>query len=370
MATNLDEINATTHFLIYPDVVEDEYFKNVPLLAYIRQNCIANFPGGSDIRSPFVFAPMIGGSYSRGDTFNITKPQTIAGLVFTPRYYETNVTEYLEDILVINRGTAAEHKLIDIDLKTAMNTISLICALDLQLNGQLAGRTNKINGWVEALNDGLNPSWDGNVYANYGAQARNTDVGDTLNSTPMWGGDAAGTPGPVSYSILEESYQRASRGPVEPKLGVANKLVYAGIKERMQVQQRFAQERDPYFGASGMRMNSAMILKDDYFPSAFYGRNDPRVGNNLTGTFVVPATRTAQSNLPAVGITCTVGEVFAWFNPEKMYFYLADHPLYGFGWTGFKGGWDHTRVAGQILAAVNFEITAPWSGIQIYGLSS
>src|SRR2546430_15276534 len=113
MATNLDELNATTHFFLYPDLVEDNFFKNVPLLAYIRANCLANFHGGTDMRTPFVFGPMIGGGYPRGATFNVTKPQTVAGIVFTPRYYEMNVTEYLEDILVINRGNAANFKLVD-----------------------------------------------------------------------------------------------------------------------------------------------------------------------------------------------------------------------------------------------------------------
>jgi hypothetical protein len=137
----------------------------------------------------------------------------------------------------------------------------------------------------------------------------------------------------------------------------------------MQVQQRFAQEKDPVWGVTGMRMNSALILKDDLFPSLAYGVNHPIFGNYLTGAFVVPATHTAASNLPATGVNCTVGEVFAWFNTDKWLFYVSNDPLFAFGFTGFKPAQDNTRVSGQVLAMVNSQCRSPWSGKQLYGLS-
>ena len=46
--------------------------------------------------------------------------------------------------------------------------------------------TERVNGDDEAMNNGLDPGWYGNVYTQYGNQARNGAVTNTLNSTPLW----------------------------------------------------------------------------------------------------------------------------------------------------------------------------------------
>ena len=43
------------------------------------------------------------------------------------------------------------------------------------------------------MNNGLDPGWYGNVYQNYGNQARNGAVTNTLNSTPLWFGNPDGS---------------------------------------------------------------------------------------------------------------------------------------------------------------------------------
>src|SRR6266567_4646978 len=73
------------------------------------------------------------------------------------------------------------------------------------------------------------------------------------------GNSATGAAGPITYSTLEEAYQDATIGRKEPNLGVGNKAVIAYIKEKLVVQQRFAQERDPVWGVTGFRLNNAMI---------------------------------------------------------------------------------------------------------------
>lgn len=364
----LDEVNAITHFHLYPRVIQDEFFLNAPFAARLRARCMTPFPGGSDMRFTFLYAPMIGGFYNQGQSFNITKPQTYTSATFQPKFLMTNVTEYLEQILVINRGSNSAFSQIEIDLKNAMNTISSIAAVAMNREGQTAARTNFINGWVEALNDGITPGWDGSTYTTYGGQTRNGAISAALNSIPLWGGNTDGSTAPISYGILEESYQNCSRGNEEPDLGVCNKLVYAGIKQRIQPQQRFAQERDPYWGASGFKINNAIVLKDEYFPSARYGQDHAILGSWTTGTVATGTTHSSSSGFPN-STTCTIGEVFTWFNTKKWTLYYAEHPLFGFGFTGFKGGWDHTRVAGQVLAMINLQCQAPWANQQIVGLN-
>lgn len=371
----LDEINLTTLAEIYPTTIEDNFFLDTPFLAYLRAHCLTDFTGGANTRFTFLYAPMIGGAYARGDSFNIAKRQTLAGAVFDPKLYEVSIPEYLEDLEVINKGPLAVFSLIDTDLANAMHTISAIVGIAINRHGQVSGggvignRPKEINGWAEAVNDGVTNAWDGSVFPTYGTATRNSAIGATLNSIPYWCGQQSGAAAPITYQVLEETYQDASIGREEPNLGVSNKAVYAYIKERIQPQQRFAQERDPYFGVSGMKMNSAMILKDDYFPSLRYGQNDPNLGNWLTAGFTSAATPSSFSNMPA-STALTPGEVFNWFNTKKWLLRISNSSLFGFGFTGFKPAQDNTRVVGQILAALNLECVAPRLQKTLFGINS
>ena len=371
----LDEINLTTLAEIYPHTIEDNFFLDTPFLAYLRAQALTDFTGGANTRFTFLYAPMIGGAYARGDNFNITKRQTLAGAVFDPKLYEVSIPEYLEDLEILNKGPLAVFSLIDTDLANAMHTISAIVAIAMARHGQVSSgtvvgnRPKEINGWVEAVSDGITNSWDGSVFTTYGTATRNNVIGSALNSIPYWNGDQAGNASPIVYQTLEETYQDASIGREEPNLGVSNKAVYAYIKERIQPQQRFAQERDPYFGVSGMKMNSAMIMKDDYWPSLRYGKNDPDLGNYLTSTFTSASAPATTSNMPG-STTLHVAEVFNWFNTKKWLLRISNSSLFGFGFTGFKPAQDNTRVVGQILAALNLECVAPRLQKTIFGIGA
>ena len=371
----LDEINLTTLAEIYPHVIEDNFFLDTPFLAYLRAHALTDFTGGANTRFTFLYNPMIGGAYARGDNFNITKRQTLGGAVFDPKLYEVSVPEYLEDLEILNKGPLAVFSLIDTDLANAMHTISAIVAIAMARHGQVSGsgvignRPKEINGWAEAINDGVTNQWDGSYFTTYGTATRNGVIGAALNSIPFWNGTQAGASAPITYQTLEETYQDATIGREEPNLGVSNKAVYAFVKERIQPQQRFAQERDPYFGVSGMKMNSAMILKDDYWPSLRYGKNDADLGNYLTSTFTSHSSVGSGSNMPATQ-TLTVGEVFNWFNTKKWALRVSNSSLFGFGFTGFKPAQDNTRVVGQILAALNLECFAPRLQKTIFGIGS
>lgn len=369
MDPNVAELNSVTLFEIFPRTIEDQFFLGAPLLAYIRDHCLVPFGGGTFMQSPIRYASLLGGFYAPGTSFNIDKRQTIAALQFDTRYVYVSIPEYMEEIMVENVGDNAVASLLNADMQNGVDTFNAIIAVNMALNGQLPGRETAINGWTEALNDGFNPSWDGNVYTSYGQQARNGAVGSTLNSTPQWCGDQAGNAGVIDYPLLEEGYQDACRGRKEPNLGVGNKAVIAYIKEKLVVQQRFQQERDPVWGVMGFRLNNAMILKDDYFPSARYGQDDPVLGNWQTGTFTVPATATAASGLPEAETTCTVGEVFCFFNTFDILFRMADNEQYGGGFSGFVPAQDNTRVVGQIKAMVNLQFLTAYAHKQFYGIN-
>lgn len=387
---NIDELNATTLGEIFPRTVKDNYFLGSPLLAYVRDHCMVPFRGGAYMQNTFLYQPMIGEFYETGDTFNIQKQQTLAATRFDPKKIEVSVPEFLEDIEITNRGPLAVFSRVKSDLQNAIMTLNAKVAIAFNRHGQAAGgsvvdnRVKYINGWSEALNDGVTNSWDGNVFTTYGGQLRNGVIAAALNSIPVWMGDQQGNPGMITYAQLEEMYQNASinsatpGGTGEPDLGVCNKAAYAYAKERMQVQQRFDQERDPIWGMVGWKFNSAMILKDDYFPSLKYGKNDPFLGNYLTAAFTSSAAPASSSNLPA-NTSVTPGEVFAFFNTrssgggddtKNLLFRISDSALFGGGFTGFKPAQDSTKVVGQVLLGCNVEFPSCRLHVQAYGIGS
>ncbi len=372
-----NSINAVTKQEIYPAALQDQYFRGAPFSARLRARCQYPFGGGAFMQNVHLFAPMITGSYAGpGGNFNTTKVQTITGTVFLPKYYYAAIPEYQSQIRVINKGAEAVISLVDADTRNAVNSISARCSIALALHGQSASasivgnRPYDINGWIEALNDGVTPGWDGSIFTSYGQQARNGFISSALNSIPVWAGTNTGATAPVQYDTLEAMYQTASIGQDSPDLGVCNKALYGAIKMRIQPMQRLNQERDPYWGVSGIRMNDALIMKDDYFPSLKYGVNDPRIGNYLTSTFVVPNGASTFSGLPGAGTTVTVGEVFCWFNMPSFLWRVSNDELYGFGMSEFIPAQDNEKVVATIRAAVNLQCLAPRLNVQSYGFSA
>ncbi len=345
----------------------------------MRAKALVPFRGGAFTRNLQLYAPLNGGAYAKGiGGFNLTKPQTLSSTVFDPRYYVVMIIEYLEDISVLNTGDLAVFSLLETDMANAYQTISAIIALDLQQNGVIGARAININGWVEAINDGLNPSWDGNIYTTYGTATRNGNVKKALNGNVYWGGNATGGAGTITYPVFNAMYNLAKRGTDEPDLIVGNKPIVSFVENRIQAQQRFGQDgasvRDPYFGATGFRFKNAMVMMDDYFPSALAGYADASnggLGNNLTSTIAyVPPAGGAINNFPATAQTLTVGEPLVMFNTSRWKFRVSNDSEFGFNPTDFIRAPDSTRVASQLKAAVNLECVAPWSNVQGYGWNS
>lgn len=378
-----DDLNGTTLKEMWPRIIFDQFFNNTPFAAYLRAKCLSPFYGGAFMQNTHMVKPMIGGWYSPSQNWNMTKRQTLAETTFVMKLIEIGIPEFKSQILVDNVGDLAVFSLVNTDMTNAMMTGSAITAVSLSQHGQAAGagivgnRPTAINGWIEAMNDGITPGWDGSVFANYGNAPRNGFVGSTLNSIPLFGGNpTTGGTAPISYSFMIEALMTAKKGNKVVDLIATNKALYAYILEKIQPQQRFTQERDPFWGADGMRIQSAMLLCDEYFPSLKFGVNDPDLGNYLTGTFTSPGrtdnggTAAPSSNLPASGTPVTVGEVMGFFHMPSWLFRIADNPVYGWGFSGFVPAQDNERVFGTVLAGQQLQCTMPRVNLQAYGFGS
>lgn len=336
MAIQLDDVNTVVTKEIMPGVV-DGYFKAGPLIALCKKRFTRKWVG-PQIQENFMYKPMTGGAYKKGATFDVTRKQTRTGMLFTPRYYEVNVTEFLEDLEVEMAGPRAAFSVIRTDMAQAALTMSAILEIAAYQHGQaLAGadRSAEIDGIEEAFNDGVNASWNGNIFPSYGGQTR-VDVAPAL--TPPTGLIAASNT-KMSYRILRHSYFSTIIGNERPTVGLTTNRGMGFIAENF-LPHQIIDTTQPEINWPGMKFDAATILMSQYAPGQD-GVNDAFLGNyNATG------------------------ETFSWLNfgptgdDAFIRLYIAQSQKFAFGFTGFKGARDDNQVSGQILFGGNLTVRA------------
>lgn len=349
MAIQLDEINTVATKRIQPGLV-DNYFKSGPVMAYLKTRFNRKWTG-PQIQENFMYGvPGKGGAYKKGATFNLVKQQNKTGMLFTPRYYRVNVTEFLEDLEVEAAGPTAVFSLLKVDLAAAAIQMSSILEIALFHNGQNVGgndRTAEINGLEEALTDGINTTWTGATFLAYGGQTR-ADVSPALNSPTGLIQPSVAT---MSFRALEHSFMSCTIGAERPKLGVTTNRAMGFIAETFSPQQKI-DVLDPEINWPGMKFNTATIVVSQYCPGAD-GVNDANLGDYFNAT-----------------------ETFWWLNPGPqgddayLRLYIAQSPKFAFGFTGFKGARDDNQVSGQILFGGNFTCRSPRLNRGLYGITA
>lgn len=337
MAIQLDDVNTVTTKEIQPGVV-DGYFKAGPIVAMCKSRFTRKWVG-PQIQENFMYRPMKGGSYRKGTPFDITRRQTRTGLLFGPRYYQVNVTEFLEDLEVEMAGPRAAFSVIRTDMQQAALTMSAILEIAVMHHGQAIpgdDRSAELNGIPEALNDGINAGWDGNVFPSYGGQTR-PDVLPAL--TPPTGPIPANVNGPISYRVMRHSMFSCVLGNEQPTIGVTTNRCMGFISENF-LPHQIVDTTQPEINWPGLKFDKATVMMSQYMPGQD-GVNDPDIGNYNAA-----------------------GETLVWLNfgptGEDAYIrlYIAQSSKFAFGFTGFKGARDDNQVSGQILFAGNLTLRA------------
>lgn len=348
-AIQLDDVNTVTTKQIMPGVV-DGYFKAGPLVAMMKARFTRRWIG-PQIQENFMYKPMQGGAYKKGAAFNVTRRQTRTGMLFSPRYYQVNVTEFLEDLEVEMVGPTAAFSVIRTDMQQASLTMSAILEIAAMHHGQaLAGddRSAEINGLEEALNDGTNASWAGNTFTSYGGQTR-TDVAPALN--PPVGLITANVGGPISYRVLRHSYFSSILGNEAPTIGLTTNRCMGYIAENF-LPHQIVDTTQPEINWPGLKFDRSTILMSQYAPGAD-GVNDADLGNYNAAS-----------------------ETFMWLNlgPQGddayIRLYIAQSSKFAFGFTGFKGAREDNQVSGQILFAGNLTVKALRLSRILHGITS
>jgi len=337
-----DQISATTLADLRDDVLVDNFFVETPWMRKMRaMGALEDFAGGTFMQDPFMYDRVNGGAIAPGSDVTVLQKQIIAATAFVPKEYVEQVPLNLWQTNVIQgSGPAVKVKLIDAYMQNAVQALNTDVAIDFYRHGQNITGSNRqifINGLSEALNDGVNPSWDGNVFTTYGGQTRNGAIGNVLNSVPTWVGDTAGNTGQISYKVVFEAYQNCVQ---PPDIGLCNKALFSYLAERQEPKQRFEMVKDLEVGVSGLKVLDGTIFVDKLAPSTKYGTILPYNLSQTTSiaptTFTVPtltAAQTAISNYPTTSVTINPGEPFFWLRVKGWKLRPSSDPEYNFNFT-------------------------------------
>jgi hypothetical protein len=336
-----DQISATTLADLREDVLVDNFFVETPWMRKMRaMGALEDFDGGTFMQDPFMYDRVNGGAIAPGSDVTVMQKQIIAATAFVPKEYVEQVPLNLWQTNVIQgSGPAVKVKLIDAYMQNAVQALNTDVAIDFYRHGQNISGSNRqifINGLSEALNDGVNPSWDGNVFTTYGGQTRNGAIGNVLNSVPTWVGDTSGGTGQISYKVVFEAYQNCVQAP---DIGLCNKALFSYLAERQEPKQRFEMVQDLSIGVSGLKVLDGTIFVDKLAPSTKYGTILP---SNLSQTtsikptaFTTPtlsATQTSISNYPSA-TSVNPGEPFFWLRVKGWKLRPSSDPEYNFNFT-------------------------------------
>ena len=129
-----------------------------------------------------------------GEAFDISKPVIVDATAFELRNSYRNVTEYMEELELYNQGNESAYQLPrhshPCRVLVSMNEQ---LAIDLYRHGQAVGtgvldnRIKSMNGASEAINNGIDNSWDGNFFPVYGTKTR-ASYGTALNGNVYFAG--------------------------------------------------------------------------------------------------------------------------------------------------------------------------------------
>jgi hypothetical protein len=376
-----DQLSATTLADLRDDILYDEFFVDSAWMRKMRvSGALDEFMGGTGMQIPFQYNRVIGGAIQPGSDVTVLQQQIIGAMLFQPKEYYCQIPLNLFRTNVLQHGgPAVKVKEIDAYFTNAIQAMNTDIGIDFYHHGQSISGSNRIinvNGLSEALNDGINPSYDGNVFATYGGQLRNGVVGNTLNSVPIWAGSSAGDTGQVSYKLLAEAYLNAVQ---RPDIGLCNKALYAYLLERQEPKQRADMEvQDVNIGMSGLKLLDGIIFEDKLAPSTKYGTLLP---SNLsatplsplpagTTTFTTPTLTASQnniSNFPSA-TACKPGEPFFWLRMKGWKLRPSSDPEYNFNFTPpIRSNTNPDLVTVFLKAALNIYCTSPRDNIQVVG---
>ena len=383
------DLQASTLDDLLADAAYDNFFVKTAYQQHMRAiGAIDPFGGGTLMREPFIMGSPAAGAAAPGSNFQIEHVQQLADLAFTPRLYTSRDMLETFSLSVQNKGPNARIMLTDLYFRNGVAAISTNVEVDSYWHGQAAiagqianNRTNNVNGMAEALNDGQNNSWNGDVYVNYGSQVRNGAVSNSINSIPYFFGNSDGTAGTISVRGLISYLVRARKfcDGRTPEITITTPNGWSYILSALQTQQQFTtnwtmKALTSVPDVEGISFMGTVIYDDILTPGAAWGKDFPTnyIGtSNLTTTFTSASTATgatSPSQLPA-STTITVGETIWALTGAAWKYRPTDNPDFLFGRRQNEVYNNNTNDALLINLALNVYSPAPRESVQGYGFN-
>lgn len=384
------DLQASTLDDLVADVAYQNFFTDTPKQQYLRSiGAVDPFDGGVLMREPFIMNRPKGGATPPGTSLTIPHVQQLADLAFTERLYSTYDLLETFSLMTQNRGAAKKVDLLDLYSTQAISAINTDVEVDSFHHGQAASSgfitddgTARVNGDDEAMNNGLDPGWTGNVYTSYGSQARNGAVSSSLNSTPFWYGNSDGTAGTITVDALIQHAIRAKQFAPSGLLGITTPQGEGYILAALQRQQRFTDWHYKTIEAvpdvEGISFMGYMIYGDILAPGRSWGAAFPSTvskTSNQTDTqgsgataysFTSPSTTTSLSGIPA-STNISVGETLFLYSGRSIKYRPTSVEEFFFG-TRRVQVWNNNTVDSFIVnLALNLYYTMPRENVQGFG---
>ena len=394
------EVPATTLNELIDGFIWQNSYIATPFQRYMRASGAYDpFTGGAAMQIPQLYAGAQGGAIFPGQDVTVNRVQMITAGLFQPKLYEKHILVEEFSLEVLNTGPEARVSILEAYLNQMQEGIDFQWEGDMFRHGQADGngvsddRLASINGISEAVNDGVTPSWDGNVFPTYSSQTRNGAIGAALNSTPVWLGDSSGNPAPPNYQELLKAYSQAIGSPT---LGVTSWIGYTAIASSFQRQQRYETRDDQNINWSGIKFEDATLFKDDIVPSSnpkqtianLFQTPDgtaPAPGAIQTGQFVLTQAMLGNqgtSQLPNLGFTSNatplltgglntivVGEPLFWLDVDTWKYRIANTGSFNYYLMDpIRYPQNPTLYTQFLRHAGNFYTPTPRRHVQCYGI--
>lgn len=390
------DLQASTLDDMVLDVAYDNFFVDTPKQSWLRAiGAVDPFDGGVLMREPTIFNRPIGGANAPGTTVSIVHRQQLANLAFNERLYSTYDNLETFSLFVQNRGSAKRVDLVDMYAQLHIKAINTDVEVDSFHHGQSASSgfitddgSERVNGDDEAMNNGYDPGWYGNVYKNYGNQVRNGSQANTLNSTPFFYGNPDGSVASFTVENLTQHMMRVLKFGNEAGnvIGITSQEGIGYIYSMLQRQQRLVEWKveDSCPGFTGIGFMGAMIYGDTLAPGRAWSQTLPpeisqtsnatdtagtRTDANGPYSFTSPTTVTSFSRIPA-STQISVGEPLFLYSGRSIKYRPTTEPEFFFGIRKNQVYNSNTLDAYIVNLGINMYYTMPRENCLGYGAAS
>lgn len=325
-------------------ILQDGVFLNDPLPAILKRDCLKKYDGGLGWQLNFEYDVLPVQDLPRGGaTFDLSSSnkQLSTGCNFDIR---SKVVIIQLDYGLLSAelwpgSPNVKTDYIEERLQNAALSMSGKIANDIYRDGQNVGgedRTLAMNGLDEYLSDGVTNGFRAKTFTSYGTVTRNANnIGNALNSPMTTGagqGVAASIGGPLSYGILEDTYNSVVVGNVMPNLIMTTNKGASIMKKLIAPQGRFEIGEDPDFGFKRFMFNGTPVYQSQYCP----GSRTATAADTLLGYATVSA-----------------GETIWFLNTDYLMFYVSSVPTKSFSLLDFVPSQNSQTLTAPYLADLN-----------------